>query len=65
MNTQTLQQTNPAPVAPPPLPQIFSDVKRVKGGYKVFTDKWTFYATACLTPAQVSDLEDMLEEVKA
>jgi hypothetical protein len=50
---------------PPPLPQVFSDVKRVKGGYKVFVkSKWTFYAASCLNEEEVADLETWLEEEK-
>lgn len=48
---------------PPPLPQVFSDVRRVKGGYKVFSKgKWTFYASSCLSEAEVSDLEEWLDD---
>jgi hypothetical protein len=51
--------------APPPLPQMFSDVKRVKGGFKVFSKgKWTFCAASCLNETEVSELEDWLEECK-
>lgn len=71
MNTTTLQQTDnkqtvnlQEPVLPPSLPQVFSDVKRVKGGYKVFNEvKWTFYAASCLNEAEIADLEEWLEEV--
>ena len=50
---------------PPPLPHTFSDVRRVKGGYRVFSKgKWTFYARTCLSEAEVSDLEDWLIELQ-
>lgn len=66
MNQLTLQQAdnkltiNLQEPAPLPLPQVFSDVKRVRGGYKVFSDKWTFYATSCLKEEEVEELEDWL-----
>lgn len=51
--------------APPPLPQVFSDVKRVRGGFQVFSKgKWTFYATSCLSEEEIGNLESWLIELK-
>lgn len=48
------------------LPQIISDVKRAHKGYRIHSEAegWKFYATACLTEAQVDDLEDWLIDLE-
>ncbi len=62
----TLQQTDnnltiTDEEAPPPLPQVFSDVRRAYKGYRVYSEAgWKFYASDCLSEEEVGDLEDWL-----
>lgn len=52
------------PNDPITLPTVIRDVKRVKGGYRVLAEGWTFYASTCLDEAQVDELEEWLIELR-
>jgi hypothetical protein len=48
------------------LPQVITDIRRLgREGYSIYDGRmWRYYAATDLNEAQVSDLEDWLEECK-